>query len=408
MTRAYYTDSYTLAFQADIESIEEWDSRPAAILDASYFYPTSGGQPHDTGELRRGGEIARVVDVIDRESDGAVLHVLDRPLPPGPVAAIIDRDRRLDHMRHHTGQHILSQAFIRVAEAETVGFHLSPASVTIDLDRADLTAAEIDAAEALANEVVWSDAPVSVRFVTAAEAATLPLRKTPPGRDGRLRLIDIAGFDLTACGGTHVARTGEVGLVKIARTERRGSATRVEFLCAGRALADYRARQDVVRQLGVALTTGAAELPAAVARLQDDLKAARAELKQREAALLALEAAQLLAATEPVGAARLARRVYTGRAPDELRRLASALAAAGEVNGEDAVVALLGLAGERSHLVFARSPGAPGDMGALIGPALAALGGRGGGGPALAQGGGPPADEAAVAAALAAAATTLT
>jgi len=401
MTRAYYTDSYTLAFQANIESIEEWDGRPAAILDASYFYPTSGGQPHDTGELRRGETAARVVDVIDRESDGAVLHVLDRPLPPGPVAAAIDRDRRLDHMRHHTGQHILSQAFIRVAEAETVGFHLSPASVTIDLDRADLTVAEIDAAEVLANEVVWSDAPVGIRFVTAAEAAALPLRKTPPGRDGRLRLIDIAGFDLTACGGTHVARTGEVGLVKIARTERRGAATRVEFLCAGRALADYRARQDVVRQLGVALTTGAAELPAAVARLQDDLKAARAELKQREAALLALEAAQLLAAAEPLGAARLVRRVYTGRAPDELRRLASALIEAG------GVVALLGLAGERSHLVFARSAGAPGDMGALIRPALAALGGRGGGGPALAQGGGPPADEAAVAAALATAAVTL-
>jgi len=394
MTHTYYTDSTTLEFAAEIIAADMLDGRPAVLLDPGYFYPTSGGQPHDTGALRRGDEAARVIDVIERESDGAILHVLDRPLSPGPVAAIIDRDRRLDHMRHHTGQHILSQAFIRVAAVETVGFHMSPQSVTIDLDRADLSAAEIDAAEALANDVIQADTPVSVRFVTLAEAAALPLRKTPPGRDGLLRLIDIEGFDLTACGGTHVARAGEVGLVKIARTERRGATTRVEFLCAGRALADYRAKQDVVRQLGELLTTGAAELPAAVARLQEEHKTLRVELRRREDALLALEAARLLAAAEPLGAARLVMQVYAGRTPDELRRLATALAEAG------GTVALLGLAGERSHLVFARSTDASGDMGALVRVALAALGGRGGGSPTLAQGGGPAADEAAVAAAL--------
>ena len=388
MTRLYYTDSYTLEFAAEIVAAAETpDGRPAVTLNRSYFYPTSGGQPHDTGALRRGEEIARVVDVIERESDGAVLHVLDRPLPPGRVAATIDRQRRLDHMRHHTGQHILSQAFVRVAEAETVGFHLSPQSVTIDLDRADLSPAEIDRAEALANEIIWADRPVSVRFVTHAEAATLPLRKTPPGRDGQLRLIDIEGFDLTACGGTHVARTGEVGLVKVARTERRGNTTRVEFLCGERALADYRQRQAILRDLGATLTTGAAELPAAVAKLQEELKSARADLKQREAALLALEAEGLLAAAEPLGAARLVARVFADRQPDELRRLATALTEAG------GVVALLALAGERSHLVFGRSADAPGAMGELIKPALAALGGRGGGGPTLAQGGGTAADE---------------
>lgn len=394
MTRSYYTDSTTLVFAAEIVAAETHDGRPAVLLDPGYFYPTSGGQPHDTGELRRGDETARVIDVVERESDGAVLHVLDRPLPPGPVAAIIDRDRRLDHMRHHTGQHILSQAFIRVAAAETVGFHLSNQSVTIDLDRTDLGATEIDAAEALANAIIQADTPVSVRFVTTAEADALPLRKTPPSRDGRLRLIDIEGFDLTACGGTHVARAGEVGLVKIARTERRGATTRVEFLCAGRALADYRAKQDVVRQLGELLTTGAAELPAIVAKLQEENKALRVDLRRQGDALLALEAAQLLAAAEPLGTARLVTHVFTGRTPDELRRLATALAEAG------GTVALLGLAGERSQIVFARSADAPGDMGALLKPALAALGGRGGGSPTLAQGGGPAADEAAVAAVL--------
>ena len=391
--RTYYTDSATLRFEAEIVTATTHDGRPAVVLDHSYFYPTSGGQPHDTGVLVHGDETARVLDVIDAEDD-AVLHILDRPLGRGPITAQIDPARRFDHMQHHTGQHILSQAFIRVAEAETVGFHLSPQSVTIDLDRAELTPAEIERAEALANDVVWSDRTVSVRFVTGEEAAALPLRKTPPGRDGRLRLIDIADFDLTACGGTHVARTGAVGLIKVVKPERRGATTRVEFLCGGRALADYNAKQGILRDLGAALTTSPAEMIGSVAKLQAENKELRAALKARQAALLALEAEQLLAAAEPLGEALLVRCVFTGREPDDLRRLATLLA---EQSG---TVALLGLAGERSHLVFARAAGAPGDMGALIKPALAALGGRGGGGPALAQGGGPAADETAVAAAL--------
>ena len=401
MTRAYYIDSYTLQFETRITAAETHDGRPAVLLEPGYFYPTSGGQPHDTGELRRGDAAARVLDVVERESDGAVLHVLDRPLSPGPAMATIDRDRRLDHMAHHTGQHVLSQAFIRVAEAETVGFHLSPQSVTIDLDRADLTPADIDAAEALANEIIRRDAPVTVRFVTHEEAAALPLRKTPPGRDGRLRLVDIAGFDLTACGGTHVARTGEVGLIKIARTERHGATTRVEFLCGARALADYSHKQDIVRRLSEALTTGAAELPAAVVKIQDENKALRVELRRREAALLALEAERLLADAMPLAEVRLVTHVFTGREPDELRRLAGALTEAA------GVVALLGLAGERTHLVFGRSADAPGDMGQLIRPALAALGGRGGGNATLAQGGGPAGDKGKVVAALTAAAQEL-
>ncbi len=168
MSRAYYTDSYTTRFAAEIVAADHHEGRPAAILDHSYFYPTSGGQPHDTGRLSIDDESARVIDVVERESDAAVLHVLDRPLAPGPVAAEIDRARRFDHMQHHTGQHILSQAFVQVAGAETVGFHLSPQSVTIDLDRADLTSQEIDDAESLANEIVWEDRPVSVGPMMAA------------------------------------------------------------------------------------------------------------------------------------------------------------------------------------------------------------------------------------------------
>ncbi len=397
--RAYYWDSYTVAFAAEVVEAAEVGGRPAVRLSQTYFYPTSGGQPNDTGYLRQGEKTAGVVDVVVREADDVVLHVLDAPLVPGAVAAEIEWPRRFDHMQQHTGQHILSQAFIRVAEAETIGFHLSGQSVTIDLDRADLTSEEIRAAEHLANEVVAQNRPVQASEVARTTAATLPLRKLPPGHDDKLRLIDIQGFDLTACGGTHVRGTAEVGLVKVLKTERRGAATRVEFVCGGRAVADYRLKHDVTQELGAALTTGIGDLVPALARLQEEARQLRLEVKRERGARLALEAEQLLGAAEHVGEARVVRRVLAGREVDEARQLANLLAAGG-------AVALLGVAGERAQLVFGRGADGPSfaHVGEAIKPALAALGGaRGGGGPTSAQGGGPVADEATVAEALEAA-----
>ena len=397
--RAYYWDSYTVEFAAEVVEATETEGRPAVRLSQTYFYPTSGGQPHDTGRLFQGERVARVLDVVLRESDEAVLHVLDSALAEGEVTGKIDWPRRFDHMQQHTGQHILSQAFIRTAEAETIGFHLSGQSVTIDLGCANLTVEQVRAAEQLANEVVTHNRPVRAGEVAREVAATLPLRKMPPGRDGKLRLIDIDGFDLTACGGTHVASTAEVGLVKVLKTERRGESTRVEFVCGGRAVADYRRKHDVAQQLGATLTTGLDDLPAALARVQDEARQLRLELKRERGARLALEAEQLLAGAETLGGARLVSRVLAGREVDEARQLVNLLTAGG-------AVALLGVAGERAQLVFARPTEGPGfaHVGEAIKPALAALGGaRGGGGPTSAQGGGPAAGEAAVAAALEAA-----
>ena len=397
--RAYYWDSYTVEFVAEVVEATEIAGQPAVRLSQTYFYPTSGGQPHDTGRLFQGNQTARVVDVVVRESDEAVLHVLDAAIAPGMATGEIDWPRRFDHMQQHTGQHILSQAFIRVAEAETIGFHLSDQSVTIDLDRADLTAEEIRAAEQMANEVVAQNRLVRAGEVAREAAATLSLRKLPPGRDGKLRLVDIEGFDLTACGGTHVKGTAEVGLIKVLKTERRGAATRVEFVCGGRAVADYRLKHDVTQELAATLTTGVSDLAPALIRLQEEARQLRLELKRERGARLALEAAQLLDGAETVGGARVVRRVLVGREVDEARQLVNLLTAAG-------AVALLAVAGERAQLVLGRPAEGPAfaHLGEAIKPALAALGGaRGGGGPTSAQGGGPAAGEAAVAAALEAA-----
>ena len=201
--RLYYTDPYLTEFDGTVLRVERHDGRPAAVLDRSAFYPTSGGQPFDVGRL---GDAA-VVDVVDRE-DGVILHVVEREIATGPVHGVVDWARRFEHMQQHTGQHVLSAAFDHLLGARTESFHLGSASSTIDLNRT-VTSAEIERVEDEANHVVWEDRLVAIRFVDAEEAARLPLRKEPV-RTGKLRIIEVQDFDVSACGGTHVARTGSM------------------------------------------------------------------------------------------------------------------------------------------------------------------------------------------------------
>ncbi|MCA9995914.1 MAG: hypothetical protein KDE56_09225 [Anaerolineales bacterium] len=376
--RLYYHDSYTTTFTAEV--VEQWEEaggKTAVILTHSYFYPTSGGQPHDTGTLNG----SDVIDVFIRKEDEAVVHLLSAPLTANTVNGHIYWPRRFDHMQQHSGQHILSQAFIQIANAHTVGFHLSGDSVTIDFDSENLTDDQIRAAEQLANDIVWQDRPIHVREVTLAEAQQLNLRKLPPIESGKIRLVDIENFDTTACGGTHVSRTGGVGLIKIIKLERRRQKLRVEFRCGGRALADYDAKNSVALDLGNELTTSLDDLLPAVLRLRDQLKEANRQIKQQETALMALQAQQLLAAAERVNGTAVITHVLEPNA--NLAVLANQL-----MEGGETAVFLLGSGGERSQLLFCRTPDAPGHMGQLIKQSLAQLGGNGGGRPDRAQGGG--------------------
>src|ERR1051326_253387 len=308
--RRYYTDSYTGTFSARVVELFATGERPAARLDETFFYPSSGGQPHDTGLL--GG--ARVLDVQVRESDGEVLHLLDAPVVPGPVEGRIDWPRRFDHMQQHTGQHVLSQAFLRLAEAPTIGFHLGAETVTIDLGTAGLTDARVADAEPLANDVVRRNVPVRAWFPAADES----------------------------------------GLVSVLRTERLKRGTRVEFICGERARTDYARKHSIVRGLSASLTCSPAELPDAVARLQRSLQETRGELavlKERE---LDAEAARLLLSAEsepPQGLAGAALHghlsvvtaAWLERPVEELKGLALRL------TSQPCVVALLGMAGTRSE-----------------------------------------------------------
>jgi alanyl-tRNA synthetase len=390
--RLYYDNAYLTEFTARVIGRYSIDEQPAVLLDRSCFYPTSGGQPHDLGWLND----TAVTDVILHPEYG-LLHCLAGPLAAETVNGRIDWPRRFDHMQQHTGQHLLSRAFIQVASAETVGFHLTEDNLTIDLDSDSLAAADIETAERLANEIIWEDRPVSSRLVTLAQAREMALRKLPDVAEEQVRLIEITGFDLTACGGTHVARTGAVGLIKVIKQERRGSQQRLTFVCGQRALADYGEKHQVVEGLMARLTTAAAELDPAVVRLQAELKQANRQLKRQAEQLVAAEAERLLQTAVSHNQVRIISHLFTDRDPGQLRQLASQLAQ------HDSIIVLLGLAGVKTQLIFARSGNTPGAMNQLLIEALAIIGpeARGGGSAMMAQGGGPGAPPAVVRQALA-------
>src|SRR5687768_4421185 len=246
--RLYYTEPYRKTFDATVVHVDTVAGHSQVTLDQTAFYPTSGGQPFDTGTL--GG--AAVIDVIDRE-DGTIAHVVSGSLKTGEVVSgEIDWARRFDHMQQHTGQHVLSAAFDRLFGVRTESFHMGQVhpttqttrgggpglSSTIDLAR-EVSESEIAKAEDDANRIVWEDRPVTIRFATAEEAAAMPLRKES-GRSGALRLIDVTDYDLSACGGTHVERTGGIGVIAIGSAEKFKGGSRIEFLCGGRALQRFR------------------------------------------------------------------------------------------------------------------------------------------------------------------------
>ena len=244
--RLYYDQPDLLEFDSVVEGTsaalgDSAQARPALILRESAFYPTSGGQTHDLGWITVGDQRLRVAEVVDAE-DGRVVHYLEAPtkstIAPGtPVHGDIDAARRRDHMQQHTGQHVLSAAFIELYQYPTVSFHMGDDYCSIDLSTPAITAAQVVGVEKRANEIVFENRPVTIRYVHRDEAKKLGLRKLPPAERDELRLIEVADFDLSACGGTHVNATGEIGAILLRKTEKTRQGMRVEFVCGGRSVA---------------------------------------------------------------------------------------------------------------------------------------------------------------------------
>jgi alanyl-tRNA synthetase len=374
--RLYYTDPTCAEFDGTVVSCETLDGRIVVVLDRTAFYPTSGGQPFDTGTL---GGVA-VLDVVDLD-DGRVGHVVDRQLDPGAaVRGHVDWVRRFDHMQQHTGQHILSAAFDALHRARTVGFHLGAVVSSLDLDT-PLHAEAIAAAEAEANRIVWEDRPVAIRFASADEAASLRLRKEP-ARTGHLRIIDVEGFDASACGGTHVASAGQVGVIAVKSWEKLRGGVRLEFVCGRRALREYRVLRDAVAGSIRVLSVSPEDLPASIERAQTDHKALQRTIRGLQERLASHEAAALVARGRPVGAWTVVVESIEGWDQAGLKSLAaSAVATTG-------VIVCLFSTSDPRVAVVARAADVPVDAGALLKLLIARFGGKGGGKADLAQAGG--------------------
>jgi alanyl-tRNA synthetase len=376
--RLYYTDPYLTDFDARLQSVAEREGRTVLVLDRTAFYPTSGGQPFDTGTLAG----IRVLEVVEAEN-GTIEHVLDGRFPPAPPALTvhgrIDWNRRFDHMQQHTGQHVLSAAFDRLHQARTMSFHMGREAATIDL-AIDLPPAAIASAETEANRIVWEDRPVITSFVTPEQASSLAFRKEPV-RAGTLRVVEVEGFDVSACGGTHVARTGAIGVILIAGTEKFRGGTRVTFVCGGRAMASYRTARQAIDGSVRLLSVLPSELPSAIERVQADMKEARRRIKELAGDLAVHEAAALIGRAGETGSVRIVVESIDGDAT-RLKDLAGALA------GRPTTVAALVSRTSPHLLVVARSGDVALESDEIVREMTKRFGGRGGGRPEMAQAGG--------------------
>ena len=388
--RLYYHDSFLYDFEAEIEEIPE-ANRPALILDRTAFYPTSGGQVFDTGIIVTEGSKHKVTEVADTE-DGRVVHYLEAPpkdLKPGTrVRGQIDPARRRDHMQQHSGQHVLSAAFVRLFNIPTVSFHMADDYCSIDLDTPNLSKTQVEQAERFANEIILENRPVDIRFVTREEAGNLGLRKLPPAERDHLRIIDIHELDLSACGGTHVRHTGQIGCILLRKTERVRQGWRVEFIAGQRAVATARRDFSTLTETAALFSAHIYDVPQQARKSLDEIRSLRKQNEDSQDELAAAQAIAILSETSEVNGRKVVVRTFSDRDMNSLKLLAQKLTRQATNS-----VALLGTTSPQPSLVFAQSAGQPFDMGALMKQTMSTFGGRGGGSKDMAQGGLPTAEE---------------
>ncbi len=367
--RLYYDDAYLLDFEAEVVERREHEGRPAVVLDRTAFYPESGGQPWDRGTL--GG--ARVVAVVDLE--GAILHIVEGAVPEGRVRGAVDRETRLDHMQQHTGQHVLSQAFWEILKGETLSFHMGAEVSTLEIGLKALADADFDRVEDRANAIVREDREVKTYFVPEDRIGEVPLRR-PPKKQGLLRVVEVDGFDYSACGGTHVRRTGEIGAIKILGTEKIRGNLRFEFLCGGRALRDHRDKDRTVRRLAGAFSCAPGDVAGQVERLAAEHKALKKRARQLGERLAAFEAAEVVR----TAAGPLVSALLEDKTPEEARFLALNVVKGGEFT------VVYGAASEsQGHIIAARSASLRTDLRQLAAVVGAVAPVKGGGGPTLVE-----------------------
>src|ERR1700733_10803023 len=376
--RIYYDDSFAREFEANVLTCEPfvYGHTPAweVVLDESALYPTSGEEPHDLGKI---GE-ANVLDV--RDAGDEIEHIVDREVALGDVQGCVDWTRRFDHMQQHTGQHLLSAMFQERFGRPTVSFHLGTEVSSIDLRGAEPTAEILEGAERAANLVIFEDRPINVRYGTPEQLAQLGVRKEVD-RTGILRAIEIEGADLQPCGGTHVRRTAQIGMLLVRRCTKMRQDWRVEFACGARS--ERLARNDfrLIARAATNLGCAAEDLADAAARVTTERDANFKEVRSLLQRLAELEAASALQSAAPAvsGPRAIVRAFEDGTQADYPGFFSTQLAKT------ESVIALVGLKGT-GQLIFSQHPLAGKDMSALLKRVFERLPGKGGGNRDFARG----------------------
>jgi alanyl-tRNA synthetase len=393
--RLYYHQPDLLEFDARVvaaTSPSAETERSRIVLDQTAFYPTSGGQVFDTGwVVNDDGEKVRVAEVAETE-DGRIVHYMEAPAKMAVGSSVhgaIDRDRRRDHMQQHSGQHVLSAAFIELFQFPTVSFHMGEDYCSIDLTTSSLTADQVVQAEKRANEIIFENRPVSIRFVSRNEAEKLGLRKLPPAERDELRLIEIADFDLSACGGTHVSATGQIGSILLRKTEKVRQGTRVEFVCGARAVRSARLDYTTLIEAASLYSSQSSDVPAQIRKTFDETKAVRRLKDDALEELASAMAKEALREQPETNRRTVIVRSFSDRDMTFTKLFAQKVTRAGVT-----AVALVASLQDPPSLIFAQSAGGSADMGALLKEVLSSVGGRGGGSRDFAQGGVPTGTEA--------------
>lgn len=367
--RLYFDDAYRQEFEAKVLDRLFFEGKPALVLDQTCFYPESGGQPSDRGSINGG----RVVHVIE---DGLrVVHVLGEEVEAEEVRGVIDWPRRFDHMQQHSGQHILSQSFFELLRGETLSFHLGETVSTLEIGIRDVSETDLDRVEERANAIVFEDREIKTYFVPEEKISTVPLRR-PPKKEGLIRVVEVSGYDYSACGGTHCRRTGEVGLIKIAKWEKIRQNLRFEFLCGRRAVQDYAWKNKSLFQMAARFSVHERDVPAAIEKSITELKQARKKIRQFQEKLAGYEAEEVIRKA----AGKIITSAWSEKTAEEAKLLALNLIKAGEF------VVLYGVEGEvRNHLLLACSEKLKLDMRELVPVIFSRVKGKGGGSPSLVE-----------------------
>lgn len=367
--RLYLEDPYRIEFEARIVEKGRRKEGLAVILDQTCFYPESGGQPYDRGWID-GVEVVKVFEEGDR-----IVHVLDKDIEAVSIQGKIDWKTRFDHMQQHSGQHILSQSFDEILQAGTLAFHLGETASTLEMDLRKVSDEKVERVELRANEIVFEDREVKIHSISEDKVGSLPLRR-PPKKKGIIRVVEISDYDFSACGGTHVRRTGEVGLIKILKWEKIRGNIRFEFVCGTRAVQDYMAKNRILRELSNRLTVHDREVLSSVDRLFADLKSQKGETRKMREKVAQYEAQGMIQKAK----GRIIKQVFAEKTREEAMFLALSIIRKGDY------VVLFGLKGkEKGHLILACSDKLKLDMRDVMTIVSPLINGKGGGSPSLVE-----------------------